>query len=261
MWIGWVAIFRINPNAIVDAKTRVPADLPSLIYYVGYTMFTMGNGDFTATGDLWRVLTAIACVSGIGGLTIAITFLLQVLTTVVEKRALGAYISDIGDTPRKILSRAWDGERFVALDNHLINLAGMVHMYAEQHLAYPVTHYFHAEQIRAATTLRLAMLNETLLLLTEGVAPGKRLAPLVTGPITQALHATAHIVQKEFIEPSKEAPAAPDLTILRELGIDTVDDEAFRRKIEEVREVRRAFKGLVLQDGWKWEYVNDPPAG
>ena len=132
----------------------------------------------------------------------------------------------------------------------------MIHRYAEQHLAYPVTRYFHAEHQRAATTLRLAVLHDTILLLAEGVAPRQRLPFLTTAPLRHAIHAAATLVggrASEFAPP----PEAPSLALLRELGIETVDEASFREAVEKSTEVRKSLLRLVVTDGWKWEYVNE----
>jgi len=256
IWGGWFLVFSSQTGAIVDVHHRLPAGPAARLYYAGCTLFSLGNSDYTPTSSLWRILTAVAAGTGIGSLTVAVTFILQVLTTVVEKRALGAYISDIGETPQQIIFRAWDGEKFAGLEPHLVQLTGMIHRYAEQHLAYPVTRYFHAEHQRAATTLRLAVLHDTILLLAEGVAPRQRLPFLTTAPLRHAIHAAATLVggrASEFAPP----PEAPSLALLRELGIDTVDEASFRKAVESSTEVRKSLLRLVVTDGWKWEYVNE----
>lgn len=258
IWGAWLLIFLSHPESVVDAGTHLPADLASRIYYVGFVLFTLGNGDFVPTSSVWRILTSLACATGIGSLSVAITFILQVLTTVVEKRSLGAYISDIGETPEEILLRAWDGEKLAGLDQHLVMLTSMVHLYAEQHLAYPVTRYFHAEHQRAATTLRLAVLYDSVLLISEGVAPHQRLPFLTTGPLRHAIHAAAALVGGKASR-YDDPPEAPSLSILRELGIDTVEESTFAEAVRKATEVRKSLRRLVVDDGWKWEYVNDLP--
>ena len=48
----------------------------------------------------------------------------------------------------------------------------------------------------------------------------------------------------------------PKLSILRERNVPTVDDEAFRRAVQDAQKSRRFFAGLLRDDGWRWEQVN-----
>jgi hypothetical protein len=249
---AWVLIFSSHPSSLLDTRTRAAADLPGRIYFVAYTISTMGNGDLQPNGGPWRLATAIATLSGIGSVTLAITFLLEVLSAVVQKRALGAYISDLGGHPRKILERAWTGEVFDSLNDHLLQLTSLIHLYTEQHLAYPVLHYFHSENPRTAATLRVAALYETVLLISEGVIHEKRPPRMVCAPLRDALAGFAGVIEHEFVNPEDIAPRPPSLEVLRDLGIPTVEDEAFAQAVRREDEIRRFLIGLLHDDGWNW---------
>lgn len=257
VWLGWVLVYSSDPQSLADAHTRQRADLAGRIYFVAYSMSSMGNGDFQPQGSGWRLVTSVCTLSGIGSVTLAITFLLEVLTAVVHKRSLAAYISDLGGTPRAMLERAWSGERFEAVDHHFVQLTNMLHLYAEQHLAYPVLHYFHAEQKRTSSTLRVAALHETVLLMSEGAAPEKRIAPMLTGTLRSAMSGFAGVMQEEKVEPAEEPPAAPPLEILRGLGIPAVDEDAFARAVHKEEKLRRSLLGMLRQDAWTWEEMMD----
>lgn len=179
--------------------------------------------------------------------------MLSVLSAVVEKRALAAYVSDLGADPYEILERSWTGTHFDSLNDHLVQLTTGVHTYTEHHLAYPVLRYFHSETERSAATLRIAALYDLMLILTGGIAPEKRLPPQVTSPLGWSITAFAGVMNKEIDLATDEPPPMPDLARVRALGIPTVDDESFRRHVEEGRDTRRCLLGLVEKDGWQWE--------
>lgn len=254
MWSGWVLVYSSDPASLADAHSRVPADLTARIYFVAYTVSSMGNGDFQPNGPGWQLVTAIAALSGLASLTLSITFLIAVLGAVVQKRALGAYISDMGGTPRAMLERSWTGEAFEpALEHHLVQVMTVLHLYSEQHLAYPVLHYFHSEQKRTAATVRIAALAELVLLLAEGVVPAQRLPRMVTDPLRDALRGFAGIIREEFVVSGEGLPPAPSLEPLRELGIPTVDEDTFRESVAREAKLRRFLAGLLRADGWAWE--------
>jgi hypothetical protein len=178
------------------------------------------------------------------------------VTAVVHKRAFGAWLSDIGGTPARIVARAWNGESFDSLTDQLIQATGMLHLFTEQHLAYPVLHYFHSERERTAATLRVSALDEIVLLIAEGAAPEVRLPPMVLDTLRAALEGFAEMLTDEGVKPAEEPPPPPRLSILRERNVPTVDDETFRRAVQNAQKSRRFFAGLLRDDGWRWEKVN-----
>ena len=64
--------------------------------FTGYTLSTLGNGDFKPGTSFWRIYTVIISLSGLSILTIAITYLVQVLTAEISKRRLSIYIATLG---------------------------------------------------------------------------------------------------------------------------------------------------------------------
>lgn len=252
VWAGWVLIFSFDARSIVDTQTNAAGDLFARIYFVGYTMFTVGNGDLKPNGPWWRIATTLVGGSGLGSVTLAITFLLEVLAAVVHQRTLGAYITDLGGTPRKIISRAWR-DRFDSLEQHLVQLTAMIHLFTEQHLAYPVLHYFHSEHPRTSATLRIASLHETLMLLADGVREDVRLPPLATEQLRGAIRGFAEVIRSQYVDPERQPPAAPSLDILRAPGVPTVPEDDFFDSVANESRIRRFLLGLIHDDGWTWE--------
>jgi len=256
LWAGWVFVYSAKDDALVEAHNHRPAGVAARVYFVGTTLSTAGTSEVLANGPRWRLLAAVNAVTGIGTFTLALTFLVQVLSAVVQKRAFGAWLSDVGGTPARIVARAWNGRDFDSLKDHLVEATSMLHVFTEQHLAYPVLHYFHSERDRTAASLRVAALDELMLLIAEGAAPEVRLPPMITDTLRAALEGFAEALTEEFVEPAKEPPPMPRLSILRERGVPTVDDEAFLRAVQNAEKSRRFFAGLLLDDGWDWEKVN-----
>jgi Ion channel len=255
LWLGWFTVFSADPHSLVNAQTHQPASPIERLYFTGYTIATLGNGDFMPASRLWQLLTACAALGGLGTVSMAITFLLNVLPAVVQQRTFAAYVSDLGGSPAKILARAWTGESLDSLNDHLLEVTAMVHAFAEQHLAYPVLHFFHSEQLRTAASVRLASLYELLFLLCYGVGDAVHVAPMVVLPLEDALRGLVSVMQGEFVVPDDNAPAAPQLSVLRELGIPTVTNEDYARAAAASRDSRRFYAGLLQDDGWGWEKV------
>lgn len=75
-------------------------------------------------------------------ITLAITYLLPVLSVVVEKRSLASQINALGTHASQIVTTAWDGDGFAAFAPQLVALTSSLGRLAEQHLTYPVLDYF-----------------------------------------------------------------------------------------------------------------------
>ena len=75
LWLGWFLIFWSYPPSLLATSTETVADSSDRIYFVGYTIFTLGNGDFSPNGAIWKFLTALASGMGLFTATLAITYL------------------------------------------------------------------------------------------------------------------------------------------------------------------------------------------
>lgn len=256
LWLGCFVVFSAKRDAVVRARDRSVVTAEERGYFVGATLFTFGSNEYVPNGPRWRFATVLTGATGLGGATLAITYLMQVLTSVVLKRTLGALISDTGGTPAAIIGRAWTGEDFDGLELFLSQLTTMLHAVTEQHLAYPVLHYFHSEQLRTAAAVRIPSLHELTLILSEGVALSVRPSPMTLAPVRDALAGFAQVIEKEFVETASTAPTPPSLAPIRDLGVPTVSDAEFGAAVRDVDEIRRFLLGLVEGDGWRWEDVN-----
>jgi hypothetical protein len=256
-WAGWFLVFEGKRDSVVNSRSRAAATSEEKFFFAGSTLFTFGTAEYAANGRSWRLATVLTGAVGLGAVTLAITFLLQVLQSVVMKRALAVYISDVGSTPYEILNRSWTGERFNGLDGHMATITEQLHAVTEQHLAYPVLRYFHSEKLRTASTVRLAGLYEMTLILEEGIAPQLRLGRISIYPLRDALAGYCEALSGTFVKAAPAAPPPPSLQPVRDLGAETVDDAAFAAATaaEEVSAIRRFFLGLLHADGWEWEDV------
>jgi len=54
LWAGWTFVFAADDDAILSTRDGTLPSWTGRIYFVAYTMFTMGNGDFTPKGESGR---------------------------------------------------------------------------------------------------------------------------------------------------------------------------------------------------------------
>ena len=252
LWAGWVFTFAGGERALLQAHTEIPADWTGRFYFVGYMMFTAGNGDFGPNGDSWQVAAALTNFSGMLIVTLAITYLLSVVSAVVNKRAFGSQVAGLGQSAEDFLSSGWNGKDFSALDLPLSGLSADLTVLSQQYLAYPILQYYHAAQASASPILGLVVLDEALTLLRYGVAEEARPNPAILQSARATVAAFLETMPSAFIKEAPEAPSAPSLQKLRERGIPTVDDAEFYAALENLKERRRKLLGLLRNDGWDW---------
>lgn len=106
LWVGWTLVFVADSGAVVSSSTQLPADVWETAYFSGFTIFTLGTGDFVPAGDGWRITTALASFLGLFLVTLAITYLVSVVSAVVNRRSFAAAVHLLGDSGTQLVVRA-----------------------------------------------------------------------------------------------------------------------------------------------------------
>ena len=258
LWLAWTLIFLAGDPAVQDATTGAGADAAEVLYFVGFTVFTLGVGDYVATTDLWRIMTAVASFSGLFLVTLSITYLLNVVPAVVQRRALAQQIHAIGTDPVALLRSGWDGHRFTGTFlEQLDNLNAPLSQVGEQQLAYPVLVYFRGSREHAALPMAAATLDDAMLLLDEAVLPAARPADVPQGlrALLAQLLNTSAMVRTGSDEPP---PPEPDLPALRASGIPLRQVGEVERAVRDDAQ-RRDLAAYVDGSGWPWPHGRTPP--
>lgn len=255
LWAGWVLVFSADPTAIRESHTHVTASLIDRIYYVGGSLFTLGAGDFSPDGRGWELATALTALSGFFLVTLAVTYLLSVIQSVVSKRAFATQATSLGGTPEEFVLTAWDGAGFPALPALLVTLAGQLGKVSEEHQAYPILHFYHASTGRKAPAVAIAVLDEALTLLAHGVAPDRRPPAVALRTARAAVGDYLQTLAAAYVTAADDVPPAPSLALLRSAGIPTVSDAEFQGSLASLEGRRRLLLGMVRAEAWPW-----PPA-
>lgn len=223
--VGATLILQGDPEAVVHSTTRRPADAWERAYVAGYSVFTLGNGDFQPSGTYGQVSFVVMSGAGLLLMTLSITYLVPVIQASVSARAFASSVLSLGDSAAEIVVQGWNGQRVdldrqvAAWDQHLSTLG-------HQHLAYPVLHIFTGNDVDAAAPLAVQRVDEVLTLLdavTQDAAPSRI--------DRRQLRASVERYVSSYgapIDPDRPPPPPPGLGLLRAAGIPLrVDDETF----------------------------------
>lgn len=255
LWLGWWVLFSVDSGSVVESITKQPVGGWGQFYFVGFTVFTLGVGDYVASSDAWRVATAIASGSGLILITLSIAYLVPVVSAVVGKRRVAGTIAGLGSTPHALILHAWDGQGFDGLTHPLSSLQSDIEDIKQKHGAYPVLHYFHNRVRREQIALMLATLDEAIQLLRSGVAEEARPQGMLHEPTRAAIGELLVMLEGDFVSPASEPPPVVSLGPLREARLPVVSDEQYETAMQQERDRRRRLLGFVHDAGWAWQDV------
>lgn len=254
-WLGWMLLFMSDEGAVITASELVPANFWERVYFVGYTLSTLGQGNYQPQGQTWQIATAIASMNGFFLVTLTFAYLLPVVSAASEKRSCATYIASLGGTADEIVTRAWNGEDFGQFDQHLIALSGMLTQLGESHLTYPILHYFHSIERYRSMALSLVALDDALTLLQYGIPRKHQPDPAALRSVRRASAAFLATLKSAYLNPTEEIPPLPVLELVRLEGIPTVGDSQFQQASQHLEERRRVLLELVRNDGWTWDAI------
>lgn len=255
LWAGWTLVFAGGEDSL-RSSSGGGVSWPARIYYVAYTMFTMGNGDYVPVGGVWQVLTGLTTASGMLLVTLAVSYVLSVLGAVAQKRSFAGTVQGFGSTGSDIVRSGWNGSDLHDLDLPLSAIASDASSLADKHKTYPILHYYHSQTRENASAAAIAALDEALTLIRFGTTDERLYNAAVVENTRSSVEDYLKTLRKAFISAADEAPPAPDLRPLRAAGIPTVGDGEFCQRLDELGERRRQLLGVVHADAWQWQEVD-----
>ncbi|WP_347057063.1 potassium channel family protein [Blastococcus sp. HT6-30] len=253
-WAGWSLIF-LGSGSVAEASTGRPGSAADVVYFAGYAVSTLGVGDFVATDPAWRVITSLASFSGLALVTLSITYLFSVMNAVVARRSVATQLHGLGDSAQRMVVGGWDGDRFSpVLTQQLLQLPAQLASVAEQHLAYPVLHYFRSARATASAPVAIARLDDALLVLGAAVAAELRPPAAAVLPVRRVIDryvATASHGRTPLHDAGP--PPEPGLRRLIDAGIPLGDAAEWRRAVDAAAPRRARLRQLVQDAGWEWQ--------
>lgn len=252
LWLGWVLIFYAVPGSALVKSTQSIPDFTDLIWFIAYCIFTVGNGDLTPNGDLWQVIASFVALTGMGMVTLAITYLLQVVSAVVNKRSFSSQVTAIGKTAEDFVKKEWNRGDFGCIELQLNSISNQLSTLSEQHLAFPILHYYHTADINKAQAVAIAILYDAILLIELGVEEAHQPSESILSSARQSVDSFLQTLKGAFIHPAQVTPPKPELSRLKEKGIPIISELEFYKKLEKDSDTRKLILGLIRNDAWDW---------
>ncbi len=253
LWLGWTLIFSADDASILHGTTKMPANWPARFYFIGYLLFTAGLGDYAPNGGTWQLMAVLTNMTGLLLATLGITYILSIITAVVQKRAFASQVSGLGRNAAKLVESGWNGRDLRDLDLPLSALASQLARISEQYRAYPVLQYYHPSQPEKSPTVAASLFDDALTLIRFGIPTELRPSRAVIRSARSSVESFLETAPPALIHARPEGPPAPDLIALADLGIPTLPQDQFSKDIQELSRRRQRMLGLLKNNGWQWE--------
>jgi hypothetical protein len=250
LWVGWTLIFSADPTSISDTLHGGQINWVERFYFIGYSLFTLGNGNYAPKEGIWQIISVL--VSGVGMLflTFGVSYILNIINAVVQQRSFATDITGIANSPEELLENGWNGEDFSRLNRLFISISNNLSSLTQQHKAYPLLFYYHSIDTEEAMANGMAILDETITILRYGIDREIDVNPIFIRSIRASI--TSYIKNAETvynISMHEEGLPHPNLEKIEEMGVPMVDNEEYTMRVEELEERRRLLAGLLHANG------------
>lgn len=252
LWVGWTLVFAGLEGSISPSQGNDPISWFDRIYYAGYLIFTLGNGDFSPSEGIWQIVSVVATGTGMLFITFGVTYLISILSAVTAKRSFAASIHGVGETAEELAENTWNGRDFHDIDLLLNTYSTQLSTLTAQHIAYPVLHYYHSASNETAMPSAVVILDEALSIMKFAVPSAHHPNRLLLKEARSSVQSYLNTLNKSFYKPSETVPSVPDFPYLHEAGIPLVPEKEYTKAFAELEERRRELLGGIEADARSW---------
>ena len=253
IWLSASLLFISKTDSLMNVETNTSTTILNKIYYTGYTLSTLGLGDMESVGPFWDILTAILSFTGLISISIAITYLIPVVSAEIVKRRISVNINTLGYSVENILLNYWNGNDFKDLEQPFYDLTDAIILHAQNHKAYSVLHFFHSSDKKKAFVLNLTNLDEVITCLLIYIPKSQQPSYNTLIRLRKAITSYLITLPEAFIKHGKEVPPIQTFKNLEEKGVKIIDDENVKLEYKKLSSRRRLLLALIIDDGWTWD--------
>jgi len=250
MWLGWTFIFSLDPTSISDTINGGSITWYERFYYIGYSIFTLGNGNYAPKEGFWQIMTTFVSGSGMMFLTFGVSYILNIVNAVVEKRSFATDLTSIAESSEDLLELGWNGKDFSRLNAYFMTVSESISSLTQKHKAYPLLFYYHSTNPDEAVVNSLSIIDDTITLFYYGLDQDVEINAIFLKGIYESTTSYIEYAEEVYnISEHKDALEFPDFDRLRDLGIPVVDEETYKENIEHLDRRRHLLAGLMDANG------------
>lgn len=177
----WVTLLAVGFALIVwpalgtevqASQGQTSRDFWTALYYSGYSLTTLGNGDLIPQTEFYRFLTLVQAALGFSIFTLTITYLLSVYNALIQRNSFALSLHHRSDTTAdaaELLARLMAGGSVDGLQQDLSNMArDLMNLLEAQH-SYPVLLFFRFQPRYYGMPRLLLLLLDTATLIKSGL--------------------------------------------------------------------------------------------
>ncbi|WP_409250842.1 ion channel [Bacillus sp. SCS-153A] len=255
LWTGWTLVFSADAESILLSKDKTPiTSWEERIYFIGFTVFTLGIGDYIPQKGFWQIMTTLATGSGMLFITLSVSYVVSVVSGVVQKRAFAKNITGLGKDWVTIVKNSWNGQDFRNIDLFLKDQSSQLNMLTQQHKAYPILHYYHTQDMYQSSAIAVALIDEALTVYEFGVSDKTKPNPVWLKEARSSVQDYLDTLNSVFFKPASSTPPPLDISQLREEGLPVKSPQEFNIALSNLVTRRERLLGLVEADAWKWPH-------
>lgn len=246
-WAGLFLIYSYDPEFIVDSN-GFPANTTERLYFTGYTLSTLGIGDFKPVSTAYKVVTSIFSFFGFIFFTTSMTYLVSVASAIIRKRSLAMAIRDLGTHPAEVIQTLTNLDHSYSYQQ-LITIQQMIERHVISHQAYPVIHYYDNRDRSSALSVNISVLDEAMSILLSN---NKHPLFHEIKPLRNSLDQFFRHIEDKYGS-LVEVDDVPEITWQRQgipKGIIPTEQVS-----AEVKSRRRVLGGLLKSEGFTWADV------
>lgn len=148
LWAGFALMFLADDDAVLVSASQQPVGALGRIAYAAGGLAGAGAGLVAGT-ETWQLVNNVAALSGLALVTLSLSYLMQVISAVVNERSTMSQIAGLTEA-------SGDPAEGATLPMQLVLIGQGVSTAAQRHLAFPMLQYFHSSSPSSAAAVNLA---------------------------------------------------------------------------------------------------------
>lgn len=240
-WVSCFLIFNFFSNPLINTIDNRTLNSLDLFHFTGYTLFTLGNGEFAPAPGAMQILSGLVTGYGMIILSLGISYVLGVIDGVVQKRSVASDISALGESSEALLLTSFNGTHFYDLSSYMNSLSSELGLVTAKQKAYPLMNYYHIEDTQKSISYMLPILTDSLYVLKFGLSHDQEINKPIVIKSLSAIddYLSSSTTESPQTQKTFKSPALPDYKTLKEGGLPLIDRDQFENLFEEVSHTRK----------------------